>query len=111
MDEGLAQFGVRLARVGEVTAHDGQFGGAVGGQRPLPFRCGELPRSGGQLRWVIEAAGQQFGPGRHLRAVAGRVAGDDRERIRRHLLSLFTIAGPDDPAVNAARRALASALF
>jgi putative thioredoxin len=40
-----------------------------------------------------------------------RVAGDDRETIRRHLISLFTIAGPDDPVVAAARRALASALF
>ncbi len=40
-----------------------------------------------------------------------RVAGDEREKIRRHLLSLFTIAGPDDPAVSTARRALASALF
>jgi putative thioredoxin len=40
-----------------------------------------------------------------------RVTGDDRETVRRHLISLFTIAGPDDPAVAAARRALASALF
>jgi len=40
-----------------------------------------------------------------------RVAGDDREAARRHLLSLFTVAGPDDPAVASARRALASALF
>jgi putative thioredoxin len=40
-----------------------------------------------------------------------RAAGDDRETIRRHLISLFAIAGPDDPAVAAARRALASALF
>lgn len=40
-----------------------------------------------------------------------RVFGDDRETVRRHLLSLFTIAGPDDPAVDSARRALASALF
>jgi putative thioredoxin len=40
-----------------------------------------------------------------------RTAGDDREEIRKHLLSLFTIAGPDDPAVASARRALASALF
>jgi putative thioredoxin len=39
------------------------------------------------------------------------VPGDDRETVRRHLISLFTIAGPDDPAVAAARRALASALF
>jgi putative thioredoxin len=40
-----------------------------------------------------------------------RVGPDDRETIRRHLISLFTIAGPDDPVVAAARRALASALF
>ena len=31
--------------------------------------------------------------------------------VRKHLVSLFTVAGPDDPAVAAARRALASALF
>ncbi|MFB9239246.1 tetratricopeptide repeat protein [Plantactinospora siamensis] len=40
-----------------------------------------------------------------------RTAGEDRERVRQHLVSLFTVAGPDDPAVAAARRALASALF
>jgi putative thioredoxin len=40
-----------------------------------------------------------------------RTAGDEREEIRKHLLSLFAVAGPDDPAVASARRALASALF
>jgi putative thioredoxin len=40
-----------------------------------------------------------------------RSSGEDRETVRRHLLSLFAVAGPDDPAVAAARRALASALF
>ncbi|MFG1951081.1 tetratricopeptide repeat protein [Micromonospora sp. NPDC048830] len=40
-----------------------------------------------------------------------RTAGDDREKVRQHLVGLFTLAGPDDPAVAAARRALASALF
>lgn len=39
------------------------------------------------------------------------VYGDDRETVRQHLVSLFAIAGPDDPAVAAARRSLASALF
>ncbi|SDY65683.1 putative thioredoxin [Micromonospora pattaloongensis] len=46
-----------------------------------------------------------------LVALVRRSAGDDRETIRKHLVSLFTVAGPDDPAVAAARRALASALF
>ncbi|MEV6812595.1 tetratricopeptide repeat protein [Micromonospora sp. NPDC051296] len=40
-----------------------------------------------------------------------RTAGDDREKVRQHLVGLFTIAGPEDPAVASARRALASALF
>jgi putative thioredoxin len=40
-----------------------------------------------------------------------RISGDDRDAIRKHLLSLFAVAAPDDPAVAAARRALASALF
>ncbi|MFJ8581259.1 tetratricopeptide repeat protein [Micromonospora sp. NPDC093277] len=40
-----------------------------------------------------------------------RTFGDDREKVRQHLVGLFTIAGPEDPAVASARRALASALF
>jgi putative thioredoxin len=39
------------------------------------------------------------------------VYGDDRETVRQHLVSLFAIAGPDDPAVAVARRSLANALF
>ncbi|MEV6344886.1 tetratricopeptide repeat protein [Actinoplanes sp. NPDC051851] len=46
-----------------------------------------------------------------LVALVKRSAGDDREAVRKHLLSLFAVAGPDDPAVAGARRALASALF
>jgi putative thioredoxin len=40
-----------------------------------------------------------------------RTSGEEREAARKHLLSLFTVAGPEDPAVASARRALASALF
>jgi putative thioredoxin len=40
-----------------------------------------------------------------------RSSGADREAARQHLVSLFTVAGPDDPAVAAARRQLANALF
>ncbi|WP_027659445.1 tetratricopeptide repeat protein [Salinispora fenicalii] len=40
-----------------------------------------------------------------------RTAGEDREKVRQHLVGLFTIAGPEDAAVALARRALASALF
>ena len=40
-----------------------------------------------------------------------RSAGEDREKAREHLVELFSMASPDDPAVTTARRALANALF
>jgi len=40
-----------------------------------------------------------------------RTSGTDRDAARTHLVSLFTVAGTEDPAVVAARRALANALF
>jgi putative thioredoxin len=46
-----------------------------------------------------------------LIALVKRTSGEERDAVRKHLLSLFSIAGPDDPAVAGARRALASALF
>ncbi|TBL23879.1 tetratricopeptide repeat protein, partial [Verrucosispora sp. SN26_14.1] len=46
-----------------------------------------------------------------LVSVVRRTTGEDREKVRQHLVGLFTIAGPEDPAVASARRALASALF
>lgn len=38
-------------------------------------------------------------------------AGSDRDRLRAHLLDLFEVVGPDDPAVTRARMDLANALF
>jgi putative thioredoxin len=46
-----------------------------------------------------------------LVATVKRVSGDDRDRVRQHLLELFTAVGSKDPRVAKARRALASALF
>jgi putative thioredoxin len=46
-----------------------------------------------------------------LVSVIRRTSGDDRDAVRKHLLSLFSVAGPEDPAVSSARRALARALF
>ncbi|WP_446216628.1 tetratricopeptide repeat protein [Micromonospora sp. IBHARD004] len=48
---------------------------------------------------------------KRLVGLVRRTAGDDREKVRQHLVGLFAIAGPEDPAVASARRALASALF
>jgi putative thioredoxin len=38
-------------------------------------------------------------------------SGDDRDRVRKHLVSMFTIVGDADPRVGKARSTLASALF
>jgi putative thioredoxin len=40
-----------------------------------------------------------------------RTGGEERDRVRTHLVSLFAVAEPDDLAVLKARRALANALF
>jgi putative thioredoxin len=48
---------------------------------------------------------------RRLIETVRRTAGDDRDRVREHLLELFEAVGPDDPRVTTARRALSSALF
>lgn len=40
-----------------------------------------------------------------------RVFGDDRNKVREHLVGLFELFPPDDPQVATARRNLASALF
>ncbi|WP_030158550.1 tetratricopeptide repeat protein [Glycomyces sp. NRRL B-16210] len=46
-----------------------------------------------------------------LIALVAKNFGDDRERLRKRLVELFTIAGVDDPAVAKARRKLGSVLF
>ena len=46
-----------------------------------------------------------------LVAAVGRTAGEDRDRVREHLVGLFELFPADDPRVTAARRALARALF
>jgi putative thioredoxin len=48
--------------------------------------------------------------GRLIEAVR-RTVGDDRDTVRRRLLELFEVVGPEDPRVVGARRALARALF
>ncbi|HEU5470081.1 MAG TPA: tetratricopeptide repeat protein [Actinophytocola sp.] len=60
----------------------------------------------------IEIARQQVEQafGRLIGAVR-RTSGDDREKARTHLVSLFELFAPDDPRVMKARRELASALF
>ena len=46
-----------------------------------------------------------------LVAAVARTGGDDRDRVREHLVGLFELFPADDPRVATARRALARALF
>jgi putative thioredoxin len=46
-----------------------------------------------------------------LVATVARTAGDERDRVREHLVGLFELFPADDPRVSSARRALARALF
>jgi putative thioredoxin len=46
-----------------------------------------------------------------LVATVGRSGGEDRDRVREHLIGLFELFPPDDGRVIAARRALARVLF
>jgi putative thioredoxin len=46
-----------------------------------------------------------------LVSTVARTSGDERDRVREHLIGLFELFPPDDPRVTAARRALARALF
>ncbi|MBV1848804.1 tetratricopeptide repeat protein [Catellatospora tritici] len=68
---------------------------------PAQLRAADVEVLGGQAEQAYQ----------RLVNLVRRVYGDDRETVRQHLVSLFAVAGPDDPAVAAARRALASALF
>ena len=46
-----------------------------------------------------------------LVATVGRTSGEERDRVREHLVGLFELFPADDARVTAARRALARALF
>ncbi|EWC60364.1 Thioredoxin domain-containing protein EC-YbbN [Actinokineospora spheciospongiae] len=60
------------------------------------------------LELAGQAAEQAFD---RLVAVVARSSGDDRDRARTHLVSLFELFASDDPRVIKARRDLASALY
>jgi putative thioredoxin len=100
-EAGLAQVG--LAR--RVAGADPQAALAAAASDPDDVDAQLLAADIEVLSGLAEQAYQR------LVSVVRRTAGEDREKVRQHLVGLFTIAGPEDPAVASARRALASALF
>jgi putative thioredoxin len=66
-----------------------------------------------QLRAAdLEVLGEQIQPAiDRLVELVRRTSGEDRDQARVHLLDLLSILDPEDPRVQAGRRALANALF
>jgi putative thioredoxin len=100
-EAGLAQ--VQLAR--RVQGVDPRTALAEAQARPDDFAAQTLAADIEVLSGQAERAYQR------LVELVRRTSGAERESVRQHLVSLFTIAGPDDPAVAGARRQLANALF
>jgi putative thioredoxin len=100
-EAGLAQVGL-LRRVAGAD-HDAAMAAADAAPDDLSAQtlAADLDVVGGQAARAYE----------RLIDLVRRSAGEDREKVREHLVELFSMAGPDDPAVAAARRALANALF
>ena len=73
--------------------------------------------SPGDIDAQAKAADLELASGRseeafgRLLGVIGRTSGEDRDKARKHLLDLFEIFGPDDPAVKKARGRLSALLF
>lgn len=57
---------------------------------------------------AVDRAEQAFA---RLVAAVGRSSGEDRDRVREHLVGLFELFPADDPRVSVARRSLARVLF
>lgn len=64
-----------------------------------------------RLADIEVASGQSEEAFNRLLGLIGRTSGDDRDKARKHLLDLFEIFGPDDPAVKKARGRLSTLLF
>ncbi|SHM26455.1 thioredoxin [Cryptosporangium aurantiacum] len=99
---GLAQIGL-MRRLEGIT--DGRAVLAAADAAPDDL---DAQTQAADVEFVSGLAEQAFA---RLIKLVRRTSGDDRNRVRTHLLDLFAIAPPDDPVVNKARRDLTSALF
>lgn len=98
---GLAQVELLRRTRGADLARARQAAATDPGDVPAALLCADLDVLGGHVEDAFT----------RLVDLVRRTSGEERERVRSHLLELFEVVGPDDPRVPAARRALASALF
>lgn len=96
----LAQTGL-LARVEKLPPDTVQRADAAPDDVPAQRDAADVQLAGGDIDGAFA----------RLVATVRRTAGDDRTAAREHLVELFSLFPPDDPAVIKARRALAAALY
>jgi putative thioredoxin len=99
-EAGLAQVRM-LRRVGELPDDAVAIADANPNDIDAALAAADLQLLSGQAEAAYE----------RLIALVAKNFGDDRERLRKRLVELFTVAGVDDPAVAKARRKLSSVLF
>jgi putative thioredoxin len=99
-EAGLAQVRM-LRRVGELPDDAVAIADANPNDIDAALAAADLQLLSGQAEAAYE----------RLIALVAKNFGDDRERVRKRLVELFTVAGVDDPAVAKARRKLSSVLF
>lgn len=99
-EAGLAQVRM-LRRVGELPDDAVAIADANPDDIDAALAAADLQLLSGQAEAAYE----------RLIALVAKNFGDDRERVRKRLVELFTVAGVDDPAVAKARRKLSSVLF
>jgi putative thioredoxin len=99
-EAGLAQVRM-LRRVGELPDGAVAIADANPNDIDAALAAADLQLLSGQAEAAYE----------RLIALVAKNFGDDRERVRKRLIELFTVAGVDDPAVAKARRKLSSVLF
>ena len=99
-EAGLAQVRM-LRRVGELPDDAIAIADANPDDIDAALAAADLQLLSGQAEAAYE----------RLIALVAKNFGDDRERVRKRLVELFTVAGVDDPAVAKARRKLSSVLF
>ncbi|GAB3223634.1 thioredoxin [Glycomyces halotolerans] len=99
-EAGLAQ--VRLLRRAGALPEDAiRIADADPANVDAALAASDLQMLSGQAQAAYERLIQQI----------ARLSGDERERVRKRLVELFSIAGPDDPDVSKARRKLSAVLF
>lgn len=107
-DPGNAELALTVARCELLVRTRGADAESVQGAAAANPDDVEAQVAAADLEMVLDQADAAIA---RLVGLVGRTAGEDRDRAREHLVSLFAVLDPEDPRLAAGRRALANALF